>query len=404
MSVTSLAKPLTAKLLESVNVRKTRPILAPGGQQDILYLSDYVVEHYNIPRELSDYIWSLNAAFPQGAGCFLDYLVRRMIAEIFSLTTVYDVRVEGILGSHFAVRNGEPFSEIKEQINIAYEKYQNLDLKSTDILEDIYTVSVCHNMSFRRHDHESHQRLLCVVRSAADFTPLFYEIKRTMYKNASCVLINPKLSTTGISADADLIIDDAVTDIKAVKQCSSREWYQQLAYASLAQTHGILINKVSILNVLHCTIKTIDISNWLPKYASLFLDLLCKKHSVFWPFKHTPPNQCSRYLKTEESTPLIDYFEPNIEYYGAYYRRIIKRGTDALQIKNGIAVKLAEKREINSPQVGNGIEVELVNKRKATVQTRIHETKAQRRARECAEAYEAHKIGINKQYPHEYVL
>ena len=83
----------------------------------------------------------------------------------------------------------------------------------------------------------------------------------------------------GVSADADMVIDDKIIDIKCTNNndgyCPITNFYQLLGYASLYYIkHEIKLNTLVSVNLIQNNILTWDISGWtndeLRSFANIF--------------------------------------------------------------------------------------------------------------------------------------
>jgi hypothetical protein len=98
------------------------------------------------------------------------------------------------------------------------------------------------------------------------------------------VLLNPGLGNRGISADADLILDDMLIDIKCTDSGNKciMEIFQLLGYVALFsindQYSGNRINTIAIINILKGEINQYDVSD-IQDYTAYLVILNSKNGS-----------------------------------------------------------------------------------------------------------------------------
>jgi hypothetical protein len=89
---------------------------------------------------------------------------------------------------------------------------------------------------------------------------------RSIYVPEAPLLVNPILGCVGIQADADLIVDKTLIDLKTgKKEPGDFEALQLLAYKALAAQKGHVIDSMKIVNFIRNTVYTLTVSAaWRP--------------------------------------------------------------------------------------------------------------------------------------------
>jgi hypothetical protein len=290
-----------------------------------------------------DLITELHSISPSMLGTFIDYLMRRIISELrgelfqdsrsrrYSQENhtcnkpIIDYAVLNVseLRKHYknmCITKGEIYSkedkdtmleslvskQIKEQCKLSIlnicslpicqhvcnKKTNNtIDYKTKDIIAEIFITSLFHSEAFggapqQEHFNKMLERLTTDVNVINILIPSLTSVCYELIKDKSSILLNPSCGGMTIPADADLVIDDILYDIKCTK--NSRPIYeilQLLGYSSLLmhefdysllmhdeilldekdldEEDQIKINTIAIINILsgNITIYNIDFIN-----------------------------------------------------------------------------------------------------------------------------------------------
>lgn len=240
--------------------------------------------------------------YPQGSGCFIDYLFRRIVAELYSLPECRDHRAELMCGFHksFLDKLDNLTDDItpknvlgtSDSLEPAYEKYKDLTLRTEEIIDDIFETSTSHCISFGDHEAERSQALRHEVIEL--ITPdviktIRYSIQTQLL--SSTILLNPSLGTENMGADADLLCGYTIIDFKMCKAIpSDNDYLQLLGYAALCSRDGVYtcnntrdkleIQYGVIWNPLNDIVYTYNIQDWSDVNKNSFLELLLNKDTI----------------------------------------------------------------------------------------------------------------------------
>ena len=213
------------------------------------------IENFNLP---SNYF-----------GIFIDYLIRYEICKR-KMINFNDNRANNTLNTVIYI-DDEKFM-LSEDIKKSYDNMK----ENKASIKDIFNVSICHSFYFGDID------ILDYINYENIITDNLYNniIKYIDMKifNKDIVLSNPSLGNIdlGICADADLIIDDELIDIKTSRYNqignNNNDFIQLFIYASLYyKLTNKYINKLTIFNPLYLTEYSINIDN---EMIHKFLDIL----------------------------------------------------------------------------------------------------------------------------------
>jgi hypothetical protein len=158
---------------------------------------------------------------------------------------------------------------------LSYEKVKDTEhYKTIDIVHDIFAISLCHSESFGFCPNQDklnafYNKLKSNV--IDDLIKPLTEMCKTLIQDKKNILLNPalggkltNLKNASIPADADLVIDDSIYDIKCTK--TGKEYYevlQLLGYSGLLLLNEKFehkINNMIILNILDGTLINYNIS------------------------------------------------------------------------------------------------------------------------------------------------
>lgn len=193
---------------------------------------------------------------PDIYGVYIDYLIRYKIN--FSLNKEFhDNRYEHIIDT---IDNQAP--HLSYIIENSYDNMKHLIASYNDILN----VSLCHMIFF---GEDNAYNFVDYIKNnninIADNLDLFL---RNKLENKTIILCNPTLGNRDllIGADADLIIDDELIDIKCSKYYigeNIEDYIQLFIYISLYFIKtGIKCKKITILNPILSYEKSINLNDW----------------------------------------------------------------------------------------------------------------------------------------------
>lgn len=165
---------------------------------------------------------------------------------------------------HNTIFNGLEDTDFPISFIEAYKKIINKDYNTIDIIEEIFVVSLAHNICFRDYNKEkSLPQFEYITTHKFKFEYIDNFINIIKLFNGEKYALNPVLGQYGISADCDLIIDDNLIDFKVSKANNDKyELLQLLGYSSLINVGNYKINKIHIIDLYKNKLKTIDISEW----------------------------------------------------------------------------------------------------------------------------------------------
>jgi hypothetical protein len=175
---------------------------------------------------------------------------------------------------------------------ISYEKVKDTkQYKTVDILYDIFATSLCHIESFGSCPNQEifnafYNKLKSITIDY--FVGPLFEMCKTLIHDKTNILLNPalgepltNLKNASIPADADLVIDDSIYDIKCTKK--GNEYYevlQLLGYSGLLLLNEKFehkINNMIILNILEGTLINYNISYLEKDNFIKYIQLLTKQ-------------------------------------------------------------------------------------------------------------------------------
>lgn len=123
-----------------------------------------------------------------------------------------------------------------------------------------------------------------------DLINLKNSITLSLWKCNNQCLLNPTFglySSTVGGADADIILDDCLIDVKTTIKNDFKidYFYQLIGYSILANLHGITVNKLSVYYSRHVEFVSFNIFDIVTqyeyrKYMSDFIELIYKKYKV----------------------------------------------------------------------------------------------------------------------------
>lgn len=233
-----------------------------------------------ISSKFNIYIKKIYEKHPSGAGCFIDYLFRKIVSNFLHVDFVDDraellycelknndeIKINIYLNPQGVTDNDFPDSFIE-----AYEKMKNNKITNIKkIINEIFIVSLSHSVYFGQYDEEK-------------TTEQYNFIKKNTFKyeNEIINIIENfegekfSLNTTLIESDCDLIIDDNLIDFKVSKRSNDEyELLQLLGYSAMIKTKKHDINKIHIIDFYKNEIKSINISKWKKKHRYELLNYL----------------------------------------------------------------------------------------------------------------------------------
>ena len=250
----------------------------------------------------TNFIKELNLLHPSFTGTFIDYLSRRIISELTE-KPFGDARASFILHdgiSHLCNNSNNTICKYGIQSSqlpicryLAYEKVKNTSLyKSCDILPEIFITSLCHSESFGDYIEQEvvnsiYNKLLHTPNLTDSLLNPLIELYKQYINEGQDILLNPGMGGEldnlqgRIPSDADMVMNDALFDIKCVKKSRPIiEIFQLLGYASLLflnKNYRRKINKIAILNLLQGTYDTYDISFLTKDNFVAFIKILLKQ-------------------------------------------------------------------------------------------------------------------------------
>lgn len=237
------------------------------------------VRPMGVSASLRQQLAHLNSIYPSGTGCFIDYLVRRLVAEIKQLQTVTDIRAMWVVKGMLPEVREEECPEVPA----AYMVFQDLTRHSATIIAEIFDTSLAHCAWFG--DLNAHRTAALRGAVMEHITPTHIdELKGALRQliGVGGVLLNPALGSSSMGADADIICGDLLIELKvSVKPPSTRDLLQALAYAALASQPGVharrvayVVKRVAVWNPLLDVVAEKNISKWLQRDRKRFVQLL----------------------------------------------------------------------------------------------------------------------------------
>lgn len=244
-------------------------------------LSKYMKYDKNIIDLIKDYKITINKisneqtieefSLPNNIfGIFIDYLIRYEICKK-KMIEFNDNRANATLSGEIITIDDKEFM-LSEDI---YNSYNNMKQNNVT-MQDILNVSICHSFFFAEVSalkYINHNNII----SNKQYDNIIKWIDMKIL-NKGIILCNPILGDTKlkIGADADLILDDELIDIKTSKHNqignNINDFIQLFVYASLYyKKYNKYINKLTIFNPLYLTEYSIEINNDI---TNKFLEIL----------------------------------------------------------------------------------------------------------------------------------
>lgn len=162
--------------------------------------------------------------------------------------------------------------------NISYDNVKDTTkYQCKDILYDIFLVSLCHTEAFgfcpKQDTFDAFINKLKTYK-VDDLVGPLTEMCRAIIKDKTNIILNPplggplkELTEVSIPADADLVIDDTIIDIKCTKTRWGGDYYeilQLLGYSGLLllnKNYQRKINNMMVLNLLEGTCKIYNVAH-----------------------------------------------------------------------------------------------------------------------------------------------
>ena len=278
-------------------------------------------------------IAELHAIQPSLTGSFIDYLIRRMMAEqiginfiderasnllsdahicnqppidynscsIESLTNTckeqglfgYDVidkkRLKELLEFKFppcriAIQSADRTCKLPLCQHQSYHKTVNTqNYRTCDIISEVFITSLAHSETFGGPPKQDtfdrmYQILQQTERLQTNMIEPLQALCRQLIDGKSSIQLNPILGLYGIAADADLILDNTLIDIKCTKSgMEEYELLQLLGYATLLDHQQQPMRSIQILNLLKGEEITYDIDAVTHDHWNTLLNVLTNK-------------------------------------------------------------------------------------------------------------------------------
>lgn len=292
-----LERNLKEKLCETYNPEKLKNIQSINCTRLIKYMEydknvSSIINQLNSIEESSYSILSrtyLGFDFdnfglaPNILGQFVDYLIRYEISKRTN-QVFEDSRTEYVLGTKMISSSNELYDELdnndeaccfitsngevdpsyyNNSITIIKTSYSNMQNK-TACLVDILNTSIAHSLFFcgfesLKYVNAKEHPDKFISSSDPFYVSIINWIETRLKNNYQTILLNPALGNEliGISADADLIFDEELIDIKTsryLKGDNKFDFVQLLVYASLFKYNKRgSIKKITIFNPLYNT-------------------------------------------------------------------------------------------------------------------------------------------------------
>lgn len=222
-------------------------------------------------------------------GSFLDYLIRRIIAEKNN-EKFYDSRADFIQENLFSMKLYYD-NKLPQSMHNSYQITKNTNLyKSQNILIEIFITSLSHSLAFSKCPSKDKVLNIINILEIENINELFYtpieDLCNILLNNEeNNIILNPSLdynipllNDKSIAADCDIVINKNLYDIKC---CSTEneiyEILQLLGYACLLKTipeYNIKINTISIINLFTGCIIKYDISHLSIENMVNFLEII----------------------------------------------------------------------------------------------------------------------------------
>jgi len=249
--------PLTERIKNLIENRLFEDILSNIPNINI----EFIETNDIISDDFLKYIQCMHSIYPQGTGCFVDYLFRHILSNMLNIN-FYDSRAHAHV--FHEIRVGDYIDDkIIPLFSEAYKKVTNQSA-TIDIVIEIFIISLSHNIVFGQYNQQKSLLLFNFLTNNKFKFEFIMDIKNMINSfNGKKYALNPGLVSTGITADCDLIIDDNLIDFKVSKSNKDKyELLQLLGYSSLIQLRNHTINKIIIIDFYKNKLKTINISNW----------------------------------------------------------------------------------------------------------------------------------------------
>lgn len=235
-------------------------------------LSEYMKYDKNIIDLIKDYKITINKisnektieefSLPNNIfGIFIDYLIRYEICKK-KMIEFNDNRANATLGGGVTICKNNKEYTLNEDIEKSYAKMK----QNNATMKDILNVSICHSFFFAEVsalEYINHNNII----SNKQYNNIIKWIDIKIL-NKNIILCNPTLGDAKlkIGADADLILDDELIDIKTSKYNkignNITDFIQLFVYASLYyKKTKKYINKITIFNPLYLMEYSIEINN-----------------------------------------------------------------------------------------------------------------------------------------------
>lgn len=137
----------------------------------------------------------------------------------------------------------------KDKIKYIKKSYDELQNNNGSII-DILNICVSHSLAFGHIDDIKYVNFSNEIISQESHDNIIHYVKEKI-RNKTNILLNPTLGQAKISADADLIIDNEIIDIKTSKYIDGdkNDFIQLIIYAALYYLKtSIICDKLSIYN------------------------------------------------------------------------------------------------------------------------------------------------------------
>lgn len=223
-------------------------------KQNIKIEDKFIVTSGIISTGFMMYIRNLYDICPQGAGCFMDYLFRYLICREIG-REFSDSRADRF----YKICQSFDDEKIKKLYTDSYNEIKN-DSEPIRAIISIFIVSWAHLNDITDKSFQQYSYL-----STREFKKEYLSELLGIFKwfSGRDILLNPTLSIPYLSAEADIIIDDKLIDLKVTKHDNDEyEMLQLLGYTVLAKLQNIDIREVYIIDFYKGFIKSLDISNW----------------------------------------------------------------------------------------------------------------------------------------------
>ena len=283
-----------------------------------------------LPQQTTTFIKELHEIQPALTGIFIDYLIRRLISEqlcikfedtrasrflklphkcnndsvqydTYTIKSLIKICKDKCWAGYSSLNKKELVEFIESKLpppdicrqtiyagdrncllptcqHLSYQKMCNTsDYKTDEIILEIFIVSLTHSEWFGNSPKQDtfdriYELLQQNGRVRDEFVYPLNTFCTELIRNKMVVKLNPTLGNKflplggTIQADADLIIDDTLIDIKCtIGNNEIYEILQMLGYTALARTHEISISSVKILNLLLGIETTYNVDEYRPE-------------------------------------------------------------------------------------------------------------------------------------------